>query len=254
VVAHLSDLHLGAHVPAAVDGLVADVAAVAPQLVVVTGDWTMRARTGQFAQARAVLDRLPSPLLAVIGNHDVPLDVVTRILSPYTRYRAGLTPDLDPRVDVAGLRALGLNSMPRWRWKGGRVSARQLESVVGVLGTGGPGTARLLALHHPPLARGSARIVGRAGLVGALAAARVDVVLAGHTHVPATRSVEVRGDGFTHRLVEVVAGTATSRRTRGAPRSWSVIRIDAGSIVVEERYERRGSWSAGRTVRYARRT
>ena len=252
VIAHVSDLHLGAVDPAAVETLTADVAAVRPALTVVTGDCTMRARNGQFRRARALLERLPAPLLVVTGNHDVPLFGVARIVAPYARYRAWIEADLDPVVRLPGLTALGLQSMPRWRWKGGRVSYRQARAVAEVLGAAPPGAVRLLALHHPPLATGTARIAGRARLARALAAARVDVVLAGHTHVPSTRRVELTGDGGTHRLVEVVAGTATSRRTRGVGRSWSVIRIDSGAVVVEERHDTGSGWRAGPTARHPR--
>jgi 3',5'-cyclic AMP phosphodiesterase CpdA len=248
VVAHLSDLHIGAHDPAAIDTLVADVAAAAPDLTVVTGDWTMRARTDQFRQARHVLDRLPAPRLVVLGNHDVPLDSLDRLLDPYTRYRTWITADLDPWRDIAGLRALGLQSMPRWRWKAGRVSRRQADLVVEVLGGAPPGAVRLLALHHPPQADGPQRIVGREALERALIDARVDLVLAGHTHVPGSRRVERDGGGW----VEVVAGTATSSRTRGAARSWTLLRIDSSTITVEQRYDDGGSWSAGAVVSYAR--
>ncbi len=113
---------------------------------------------------------------------------------------------------------LGLQTTPRWRWKAGRVSRRQVECVVDVLGRAPPAVARLLALHHPPLVRGPAGIVGRAALVRALVVAQVDLVLCGHTHLPGSRSVELAADGCTHRLIEVVAGTATSRRTRGTAR------------------------------------
>jgi 3',5'-cyclic AMP phosphodiesterase CpdA len=252
VLAHVSDLHIGAHVPAAADTLVGDVRAVDPDLTVVTGDWTMRARPGQFRQARTLLDRLPAPRLLVIGNHDVPLLPLRRLVSPYTGYRAGIEWELDPRLDLPGVRAFGLQSMPRWRWKSGRVSRRQAASVVDLLGGTPRPAVRLLALHHPPLARGPARIVGRAALVRALVVARVDLVLAGHTHVPSSRSVELVHGGTAHRLIEVVAGTATSRRTRGTPRSWTVIRIDPTTVVVEERYELGGCWVTGRTVRYDR--
>ncbi len=252
VVAHVSDLHLGAHDQAAVDSLVADVAAVRPHLTVVTGDVTMRARTGQFRQARALLDRLPAPRLVVLGNHDVPLDSAARLISPYDRYRAWIEPDLDPWVEVPGLRALGLQSMPRWRWKSGRVSGRQAEAVVEVLGGAPPSAIRLLALHHPPFATGPARIVGRAALVRAVVTARVDLVLAGHTHIPFNRWIELRDGASVHGLVEVVAGTATSVRIRGTTRSWTVIRAGPDLIDVTERYETDGSWGTGRTARYDR--
>ena len=252
VIAHLSDMHLGAHVPDAVTSVIADVMAARPALTVVTGDCTMRARVPQFRAARALLDRLPTPLLVVIGNHDVPLISAARIVDPYARYRYWIDGDLDPIVRLPGLTALGLQTTPRWRWKSGRVSRRQSDHVAAVLGAAPAGAVRLLALHHPLQAGGLARIAGRGRLLRALAAAHVDLVLAGHTHVPESRCVEL--PGMSHRLIEVVAGTATSRRTRGAGRSWTAIRIDDGAVCVEERHNVAGGWITGRRTHYSRRT
>jgi 3',5'-cyclic AMP phosphodiesterase CpdA len=243
VIAHVSDLHLGAHDPAAVESVAADVAAVLPTLTVVTGDLTMRARTGQFRLARDLLDRLPAPLLVVPGNHDVPLVSADRLLAPYRRYRRLVQAELDPVLRLPGLTALGLQTTPPWRWKSGRVSRRQSDAVVEVLGSAPAGAVRVLALHHPPRAAGLARVAGRDRLMRALACARVDLVLAGHTHVPRASLVEL---GTTaHRPVEVVAGTAVSRRTRGTGRSWTVIRVDQTAVVGEERRQDATGWRTG---------
>jgi 3',5'-cyclic AMP phosphodiesterase CpdA len=251
VIAHVSDLHLGAHDPVAVDTLVADVSAAGPALTVVTGDWTMRARPDQFHAAGALLARLPAPRLVVLGNHDIPLAPV-RLTRPYERYQLWLDTDLDPVVRLPGLTALGLNSMPRWRWKSGGVTRRQAASVVDALGPD-HGGVRLLALHHPPFAGGLATLAGRARLVRALATARVELVLAGHTHVPLARRMAVSVAGRTHHVVEVVAGTATSLRVRGTQRSWSLIRIDGRDVVVLQRYEEADHrWRTGATARFAR--
>jgi 3',5'-cyclic AMP phosphodiesterase CpdA len=249
VIAHLSDLHLGAHDPAAVASVAADVAAARPALTVVTGDLTMRARTGQFRLARELLDRLPAPLLVVPGNHDVPLVGVDRLVGPYRRYRRLIHPDLDPVLRLPGVTVIGLHTSPPWRWKSGRVSRRQCEAVVAVLGSAPAGTVRVLALHHPPRAGGLARMVGRDRLLRAVASARVDLVLAGHTHVP--RADLVRLDG-AHTPVEVVAGTAVSRRTRGTGRSWTAIRVDRTAVVVEERLQTTAGWRTGAVRRFPR--
>jgi 3',5'-cyclic AMP phosphodiesterase CpdA len=265
VIAHVSDLHLGADDLDAVDGLPADVAAVGPDLTVVTGDLTMRARTAQFRRARRLLDRLPRPLLVVTGNHDLPLISTSRLVAPYERYQRWIDADLDPVTRLPGLTALGLNSMPRWRWKSGGVTAAQAAAVTRALGQSPPGAVRLLALHHPPFAGGLERLTGRRRLVRALATARVDLLLAGHTHVPDSRRVwlepaaatVLRSDpapatGVAPSLVEVVAGTATSLRTRGVGRSWTVLRIEAGAIVVQERHQGRSGWYDGPAARYPR--
>jgi 3',5'-cyclic AMP phosphodiesterase CpdA len=252
IIAHLSDLHLGADDPAAVRSVAADVAAAGPALTVVTGDFTMRARVSEFRAARALLDRLPAPLLVVTGNHDLPLVSLARLIRPYARYRRWIEPELDPVVRLPGLVALGLQSMPRWRWKSGRVSRRQSDRVEAVLGTAPAGWVRLVAMHHPPWSAGLARVIGRAGLFRALATARVDLLLAGHTHVPTSRSVAV--PGASHPLVEVVAGTTTSRRTRDdVGRSWTMIGIGADVVCVRERYQSASTgWVNGGETRYPR--
>ena len=248
VLAHVSDLHLGAHDPVAVGSLAADVAAARPALTVVTGDSTMRARPREFRQVRELLDSLPGPLLAVTGNHDLPLASARRLLSPYARHRRWITPELDPVVRVPGLTALGLQSMPRWRWKNGRITSRQAAAVVQVLGEAPGGDVRVLALHHPPYATGTGRLIGRSRLVEAVRAADVDLVLAGHTHVPDVRVPTSPGDGRGRRPVVVTAGTATSVRVRGVGRSWSLISIGHDEVVVRERYLGADGWYTGRVV------
>ena len=244
VIAHLSDLHLGAHVPAAVDGLADEVAAFHPDLVVVTGDHTMRARPREFRQAVDLLDKLPVPRLVVPGNHDLPLVSPLRVVAPYARYRRWIGPD-DATARVPGVTALGIDSMPWWRWKSGRVSRPQAETVREVLGCAPPADVRLVAMHHPPFAGGPQRLAGRRRFARALGLAEVDVVLAGHTHVPAVHAYG--------RLLMVVAGTATSYRVRDFPRSWTVLRILPDAIETHERCESTpGAWYTGRVSRHPR--
>jgi 3',5'-cyclic AMP phosphodiesterase CpdA len=245
VVAHLSDLHLGAHVPASVAALADEVAAFHPDLTVVTGDHTMRARPREFLQAVDLIDKLPQPRLIVPGNHDLPLISPLRMTAPYARYRRWLGDD-NVVVRLPGLTALGINSMPRWRWKSGRVTRDQTLSVRKELGHSPSGHLRLLALHHPPFAGGLERLVGRTRLTAALQTARVDLVLAGHTHVP---SVRRSGSG----PLVVIAGTATSHRVRNIPRSWTMLRITAGEVEIHERYESGpGTWHTGKVLRHQR--
>jgi len=95
--AHLSDLHFGRVDPAAVEGLLRSLEAARPDLVVVSGDFTQSARTGEFRAARAFLDRLPAPVFAVPGNHDLPQwNPVERLLRPYDRYRRFIGEELEP--------------------------------------------------------------------------------------------------------------------------------------------------------------
>ncbi|WP_433383478.1 metallophosphoesterase family protein [Actinoplanes sp. CA-142083] len=245
IIAHLSDLHLGAHVPESVASIADEVAAFHPDLTIVTGDHTMRARPREFLEAAELLDKLPLPRLVVPGNHDVPLFSPLRVTAPYARYRRWIGDDT-PVARLPGLTALGINSMPWWRWKSGRVTRAQTVTLRHVMGSASPHSVRVLALHHPPFAGGLARLVGRARLARAVHAARVDLVLAGHTHVPSVRRSR-------HGPLVVIAGTATSYRVRDIPRSWTMLRITRDAIEVHERFEGEpGTWHTGRVVRHPR--
>src|SRR6186713_1589421 len=96
-IAHLSDLHFGRTDPAAVEGAIEAVRRLKPDLVVISGDLTQRARSHQFRAARSFLDRLPRPQIVVPGNHDIPLwNLFARSFSPLRKYRRIVTPDLTP--------------------------------------------------------------------------------------------------------------------------------------------------------------
>src|SRR5688572_30840752 len=96
-IAHISDIHFGDADHEVVERLVEKIGELAPDLVVVSGDLTQRARSAQFREARAFLERLSCPKLIVPGNHDVPLyNIFDRFLRPLTKYKKHITSDLTP--------------------------------------------------------------------------------------------------------------------------------------------------------------
>lgn len=256
-VAHLSDLHLGAFSAGLAESLVADVAEQRPDLVVVSGDLTQRARRRQFVAARALLDRLPHPLLTVPGNHDLPLfDVVRRVAAGTGRYRRHIHTELDPVLTLPGLVVVGLDSMPVWRWKSGYVSSRQVGVVRDALGAGPPDAWRLLVTHHPVLPAHPTGLAGRRRLVAGCADAGVALLLSGHTHTAALEVVPLgRAGGGAPTALSVVAGTATSSRTRGTPNSYTLLRLDdamvpGAGLTAEVRVPAGQAWTTGRRASF----
>jgi 3',5'-cyclic AMP phosphodiesterase CpdA len=67
-VAHISDLHFGRVDCATLPALTESIASAKPDVVVVSGDLTQRARAHEFAEARRFLDALPSPQIVVIAD------------------------------------------------------------------------------------------------------------------------------------------------------------------------------------------
>ncbi|MGI8470107.1 MAG: metallophosphoesterase, partial [Pyrinomonadaceae bacterium] len=70
-IVHISDIHFGKIDYAVVKRLKEKICEINPNLVVVSGDLTQRARTEQFVEAKAFLDSLPKPQIVVPGNHDI---------------------------------------------------------------------------------------------------------------------------------------------------------------------------------------
>ena len=121
-----------------------------PDLVAVSGDLTQRARSHQFKEARAFLDRLPKPQIVVPGNHDVPLhNVFARFVQPLRKYRRYITDDLRPFYHDEEIAVLGVNTARSLTIKGGRINEEQVAWMRERLFACDPGTVKAVVTHHP---------------------------------------------------------------------------------------------------------
>jgi 3',5'-cyclic AMP phosphodiesterase CpdA len=239
---HLSDLHFGAHDPAIVAAVEGEVDRAGADLVVISGDFTQRARTEQFQEACAFLERLRDAgheVLAVPGNHDVPLyDVLRRFLSPLTRYRRYVDDTLCPFHQLPGAAVLGLNTARSLTIKDGRINREQIDLVRDSFAKVPEDHAKILVTHHPlfalPVNAGGelGEAIGRQELaLDAVNELGLDLLLAGHNHRASThhaRDLVTRAGG----ALVVQAGTATSVRTRDEEQSFNVIEVEAGKVTV----------------------
>lgn len=249
---HVSDLHFGRIDPAVVPPLRDAILAASPDLIAVSGDFTQRAKRSEFAAARAFLDSLQPPKLVVPGNHDVPLwNVAARFLTPLTRYRRYITPELEPEHEDEEMIVLGVNTARSLAWGEGRINARQVERIVTRLRGAPPSLIRVIVTHHPfdlPPGVDESRLLGRARMaMTQLAAANADLFLSGHLHLShASHSAErYRIEG--HSALIVQAGTV-SLRGRGEQPSFNVLKIHRPEIALT-----RQAWDAagGRFVEMA---
>ena len=232
-VAHLSDLHFGRVDPAVLEPLRRRVRELAPDLVIVSGDLTQRARPEQFREARAFLDTLPAPQIVVPGNHDVPLyDVFARFFRPLAGYRRAIAADPEPAYCDDEIAVLGINSARSFAFKGGRVSASQLARV-GELCRTRPDHVKIVVTHHP--------FSG----VDRLSDCGVDLFVAGHLHAS-------RVGQAARRMLMVQAGTATSSRTREEPNAFNLIKVWPRRVEVERYVLKRGGFVGGITQAFQR--
>ena len=239
-IVHLSDLHFGAHDERLVEAVDWQVDQLKPDLVVISGDFTQRAKTEQFREACEFLEGLRErghEVLGVPGNHDVPLyDVLRRFLSPLARYRRFIDETLCPFIELPGVAVLGINTARSLTFKDGRINRDQVTFIRETFSRTASVAMRILVTHHPLFAlrvgEEVSRAIGRQELaLDAIEESGVDMVLAGHNHHASSQDASdlvTRAGG----LLVVQAGTATSTRVREQEQSFNAIDVGEGEATI----------------------
>jgi 3',5'-cyclic AMP phosphodiesterase CpdA len=235
-IAHLSDIHFGAHDPRIVSATESWLQKHQPDLVIISGDFTQRARRDQFRAASAWLNRLRGAglkLLVIPGNHDVPLfDLFRRFGAPLRRYKRYISNDLCPFYEDEAVAILGLNTARSLTIKDGRINHDQIRLLHDRFAKVAPDKTRILVTHHPlfamPIGRGGelSEAVGRHDdAVRATREAGIHIALAGHfhrTYAEAAQKMVAHAGG----ALVIQAGTATSTRLRNAePQSFNWLHV-----------------------------
>jgi 3',5'-cyclic AMP phosphodiesterase CpdA len=225
-IAHLSDIHCGGpyFVPNLMERALAEVNDLDPDIVICSGDLTTFGFKQEYAMAKEYLDRIRCEQFVVIpGNHDSrnvgyvhfeqmfgPRNSVLRTGGVSIVAVDSTEPDLDH----------GQIGRGRYGWIEEQFSA--------------PADLRVFVLHHhllPVPGTGRERnIVHDAGdAIECLQRSGVNLVLAGHKHVPYAWRLE--------NLFVVNAGTVSSLRLRGNTRPcYNVIEVDDKHVSVWRKY------------------
>jgi 3',5'-cyclic AMP phosphodiesterase CpdA len=236
---HLSDLHFGRVDARILEPLIAFISRSEPDLVVVSGDFTQRARPAEFVEARKFLERIKSPWLAVPGNHDIPMyNLAARFMRPLAQYRRYVTPDLTPFFKDEEIAVMGINTARSLTTKYGRISVAEIAEISRRFQSVAPDLTKIVVTHHPfdlpENYRDRRQLVGRAkSAMSVMATCGVDLLLSGHLHLMRHGLTASRYKLTGHSALVVQAGTATSTRGRGEANSFNVIRIEPSQIVVD---------------------
>lgn len=231
IVLQLSDTHFGTEQPGVLEALLQLARDHSPDLLVLSGDITQRARRSQFEAAVNFLKRMSVPHMLVLpGNHDIPLfNILGRLISPYRNHQRSFGTNLEPNFESPDLLVIGVNTTRPSRHTAGRVSAEQVERVSRRLMSAGAAQLRIVVTHQPVhVTRGSDLknlLRGREAAVQAWSGAGADLILGGHIHLPHVRPLQEAFADLPRPVWSVLAGTAVSSRLRGKiPNSVNLIR------------------------------
>ncbi|HEY0212529.1 MAG TPA: metallophosphoesterase [Paenirhodobacter sp.] len=226
---HLTDLHFGLERDDLIAPLHQAIRAANPDLVIVSGDLTHRARAGQFDRAMAFLRGLNLPFIAVPGNHDVPLiNLFARFLFPFRDYRRAVSADMTPSRTLGPLRIVSANTADPHSWRRGVLRNADLRRICAEQAGIG-----VLVCHHPlreppGFDRGETR--GATAGLAQMARAGVQIVLSGHLHHWAV-GLGISAD-TPQPILQVQTGTALCARIGEKNHGFAVLDIAPDDVAV----------------------
>ena len=253
---HASDIHFGKRFdPEAAAAFLRFLPEVSPDLLIISGDFTQRAKVREYRAARAFLESLPPiPLVVTPGNHDVPLyRVWERILAPHRNYRRFISRELNGVTRIAGATVVHLDSTaPHRAIVNGRIRDSQLRFAQRAFQGAEDEDIRVLVIHHnlvpAPDDRREKVLSGHGRCLKAFSEMGVELIVAGHLHrgfIVRLHGVNPEGAG-SRPMTLVHTGTTTSTRGRVGERgrnSLNVIRVSKEWIEVIPHLFRKGSGS-----------
>ncbi len=240
----ISDPHFGTEQPPVLEALARLAHEIRPAALLISGDISQRARRAQFEAAREFVTRLSPPaVVAIPGNHDIPLfNVFARMFAPYAGFVRAFGANLEPEWHSEDFLVIAVNTTRPSRHKDGEVSPEQILRVSKRLAAATPKQIRIVVTHQPVhVLRGSEihnRLHGHAEAIRAWSSAGADIIMGGHIHLPFVAPLHEHYPELHRRCWVVQAGTAVSTRVRARhPNSVNLIKREDAQTALAERWD-----------------
>jgi 3',5'-cyclic AMP phosphodiesterase CpdA len=235
---HLSDMHFGKFDTACIEPMLAALRAINPNLIIISGDFTQRARVTEYKDAAH---------LVIPGNHDIrPLfSPIARITDPFDRYKHYISDNLEPGYVDEEVAVASVNTVRAHAIKDGRVNKRQIDKLSRWFKRVDNNKLKIVVTHHPfdmPFVYKTetknykykkSRLARRAKMaVHTLAEVGIDMYLSGHYHQSSAGETAHRYKIENYSAISVRAGTV-SLRQRGEEQSFNLIFTDKDTVRID---------------------
>ncbi|WP_296281685.1 metallophosphoesterase [uncultured Acinetobacter sp.] len=230
---HLSDLHFGTERQECIKAIQKFCLEQQPEIVVVSGDLTQRAKFKEFLACRQFLDSLKIPYFVVPGNHDIPLyHVWKRVFQPFGLYQLFFG-SLENTLKTENYYLIGMNTIRRRYHTRGHISLAQIQKVNQLLSNAPTDQLKIIVSHQPFYISNENHHLKDCPALGKFAIKewgqhQLYALLHGHLHLVDVYDLNQEfALNLKHPVYEVHAGTAVSKRLhKNIPNSFNVIHKD----------------------------
>lgn len=231
---HISDLHFGMHRPELIEPFFADISQLKPDLIMISGDLTQRARAEQYLLFKTFLQRFSMPYVVVPGNHDIPLtNPLSRLIRPFKNYKDYVSAELDAHFTNDVVKVLGVNSATPYRIKDGLLNDETITRIKNYF-SHDSGLVNILFFHHNlNYFNGMHHPLNNAEeLLEYLTESHIHLVCTGHLHYATLKLVAKKQGG---QCAIVHAGSLLCQRSKDNKNSFYVIDVEPGACTIEWR-------------------
>ena len=230
---HLSDLHFGTERPECIRAIQKFCIEQQPEMVVVSGDLTQRAKFREFLACKQFLESLKIPYFVVPGNHDIPLyHLWNRAFRPFGLYQLFFG-SLENTLVTQHFYLIGMNSIRRRYHTRGSISLEQIQKVDQQLMQAPANKLKIIVSHQPFYTAKENHHLKDCPALGQFAIQewgkhQLYALLHGHLHLVAVYDLNQEFElNLSQAVYEVHAGTAISSRLhKNIPNSFNVISSD----------------------------
>jgi 3',5'-cyclic AMP phosphodiesterase CpdA len=181
---HISDLHFGMHHKFIIKPFLDDLAAIKPDIILISGDLTQRAMDNQYKEFLSFLEKISIKVCLVPGNHDVPLfNFFTRMFYPFKQYTRYVSANLSAEFENNYVKILGVNSVNPYRIKDGKLSSKTLHYINDYFESSSKGLNILFFHHNFDYLEGLHKpLENYQQFLSYLKESSIDIVCTGHSH------------------------------------------------------------------------